>query len=83
MDEPQITRPGVNHWRTQLQATADITSQIVRNFGSADPEIMEELRFQVLPVQDNDDGKQTIKCIAAYPRKEGAASEKLMMALYG
>jgi hypothetical protein len=72
----------VNQWRTQLQASADISAQIVRNFGSADPEVLDELRFQVMPCPDNDSGK-VLTCIAAYPRKEGAKSDKLMVALYG
>jgi hypothetical protein len=72
----------VNHWRTQLQASADISAQIVRNFGSADADVLDDLRIQVLPCQDKQGGK-TLTCIAAYPRKEGAKSEKLMVALYG
>lgn len=73
----------VTHWRTQLQASADISAQIVRNFGSGDPEVLDELRFQVLPVTDEQDGREGLKAIAAYPAKEGAGSAKLMMAIYG
>lgn len=68
-------------YATQAEASADINRQIVANFGS-NPDILDDLRFQVLPCPDQQDG--TVKtCIAAYPAKEGAQSDKLMVALYG
>lgn len=70
----------INTHRTQAEASLDIQRQIVANYGDAD--VIDELRFQVLPCPDERDGS-TLTCIAVYPRKEGAASDKLMLALYG
>jgi hypothetical protein len=71
----------VNQWRTQAEASADINRQIIANFGS-NPDVLDELRFQVLPCPDEGAGCVR-RCIAAYPRKEGAKSDKLMVAIYG
>jgi hypothetical protein len=71
----------INLFATQAQASADIHRQIIANFGS-NPDVLDELRFQILPCPDKRDGS-VYKCIAAYPRKEGATSKKLMVALYG
>lgn len=68
-------------WATQAEASADINRQIVANFGS-NPDVLDELRFQVLPCRDEREGRMR-KCIAAYPRKEGAKSDRLMVAIYG
>ena len=70
----------INHWRTQGEASLDIGRQIVANFGCAD--VIDQLRFQVLPCRDARGGP-TLTCIAAYLVKEGAASPTLMVALYG
>ena len=70
----------IHQFSTQAEASLDIQRQIVANFGTAD--VFDELRFQVLPCPDQGEGK-TLTCIAAYPRKEGATSDKLMVALYG
>jgi hypothetical protein len=71
----------VKQWETQAQASLDIAFQIEANFGS-NPDALDDLRFQVLPCPDNRTGK-TLTCIAAFPRKEGATSDKLMVAIYG
>lgn len=71
----------IRHHATQCEASVDLHEQILANFGS-NPDVLEELRFQVLPCPDQGTGK-ILTFIAAYPRKEGAKSEKLMGALYG
>jgi hypothetical protein len=67
-------------YRTHAAATADLHRQIVRNFGT-DPAVLDDLTFQTLDCPDQRTG-QVRKCIAVYPTKEGAHSDKLMVALY-
>lgn len=78
MHAKEMSRPSVNLWGTYAEATLDIARQIGRKFGDC-PDVVGDIVFQSLPCRDE---CETFECLAAYPRKEGAAGGNLMLALY-